>query len=206
MENVLGTSSPFLLKSKTYTVTGKESWDSTQTTATVREVYHGFGTSNQVSASVQSTHHDRLYLEDGKGNLHDVELTNWDIGIAKGHEITIVWPMNMEPDDKPKPLVGIWVTVKEKHNMGNVLAIKNHQTGQVRMNEQLMRAMARNPWMLVIPVAAILLFFILKTWMIKDAGIGSFLFAALLGALIWQKTWNPQRYRQLKLLVGNMLD
>jgi hypothetical protein len=207
MQDILGTMAPFQLNSKTFTVTGFEWANSTQATPKVRAVYNGFGNLKQVITPVVNNPLNRLYLKDWDGNLHHVELTHWDIAVAKDHEITIVWPMGKQPDDKPKPLLRCWNRVNDKYSMGNVLAIKNHQTGQVRLNEALMRAMASYPWLVVIPVSGILIFYIIKPWLMVNAGVsGPILFAVLIATAIWRFTWNPQRYNQLKVLIESMLD
>lgn len=197
----------FLLTSKTYTATDKESCKSKHATTTLKPVYRGFGNACQIYTAVQDpTHHKKLFLKDGEGNLHDVELTNWNICIAEGQEITIVWPMEKHPDENTFPFIDFKITLKEAKDMGNILAIKNHHTGQMLINQHLMRAMARNPWWLMVPIVAILLFLIFRIWVVPDAGIGSFLLAILFATAIWKVTYNPQRHHQLKVLVENMLD
>jgi hypothetical protein len=162
MEALGKMSTSFLLNSKTYVVTDKESLERFHSYTTEKQIYEGFLTGTKINTNTHTIRHERLYLKDSDGRLHDVELTKRPIGKGKGNEITLVWPMEKDPDEKAKPLLGIWVNVKEQHDMGNILAIKNHHTGKCCHNEPLMRAIVRNPWWVVIPVVAIILFVVIR--------------------------------------------
>lgn len=192
------------LTQKTFTVVSADKWTTSQTTGT-GGVYHGFGISTPISITTETFTHDRLFLLDSNQNLHDLELTNWNIGCEKDHTLRIVWEEGKDPDEKPKPLFGVWITVKEINKMGATLAIKNLNTRKVIYNEALLKTLSRNPFYIAIPVAALLVY-LLVGWLTKSSGTGAILFSLLIGVLIWMKTNNPMKYRTLKEDIDKLLN
>ncbi|MBK7088358.1 MAG: hypothetical protein IPO46_09920 [Chitinophagaceae bacterium] len=179
-----------------FQVVGSDYWQSSGYEA---RLYSGFGEETKVKIQQHDNYHNRLYLLNKQtGNLHDVHLINWDMGFQKGHEITIVWPAGSSRKEDANQGCWVKVTVKEDQPMGEVLAIRNYNTGKTMLNEMLMRSTSRNPIYIVIPVMILILWLVNRLMNLGISALFVGFFGILLGLLAWRKTWNPQKYNQLK--------
>lgn len=87
----------------------------------------GSGSVAPIEVSSTNTLHKEVFLEDGDGRTHALNLTGWNVPLAQGHRMVLVWVKDR--DDATGPYV----------------ALKNLTTGQYIVNDKPVQEYCRPP-------------------------------------------------------------
>lgn len=82
------------------------------------QIYAGHGHLSDVKIHSSTTLHQDVFLADGTGQLHPVQLRNWSIPFARGHKLTVAWVM------------------RRGESAGPYVIVQNHSTNQVEWNDK----------------------------------------------------------------------
>lgn len=75
-----------------------------------------------------TTIHERIYLQDGEGKEHVIELTNWDLPVRPDHHITAIW------------------AIRNKRQRGPYIQVLNHTTGRQHYMKNIIATMLQPVW------------------------------------------------------------
>ena len=82
------------------------------------QIHAGHGHLNDVKIQSSTSVHKDIFLADSSGQLHPVQLQNWNLPFTRGHKLTVAW------------------VIKRGEDYGPYVVVHNHSSNQVEWNDK----------------------------------------------------------------------
>lgn len=123
--------------------------------------YQGTGYNAPVRISSTTVTHDQIFLVDGDGAEHALQLQNWNLACREGNTLTAVW------------------LIKKGKSKGPYVAIRNSTINDTQYDDRMLAKLARPWWPLLGLLALIVLRFSGLSFLIAAAALGYWLYLGI---------------------------